>query len=392
MVSTAALASLLVSCGSLTPPGYRDVPSISMLPIRKAPAHTDASTSHSFLFATLAFKPTVDKSQPILYALRGRDHQIVVPPEYTELRCWRSDAALGKHHLSKQWQRIDLDSGERTPLPFAELVRVRSGRRPTDGPTHWVGATRQPDQLWTIVLLGEDAKPVTTLTDVKNRSFVEGPQPLDYLPDGGYVVHFEPIGQDAYDRIYNIDGCVISPPLPPLLRMLGDVEQAPVIRHAIVLDKARGLCWPVLDDGSIMPKPDDALGLLPLPNADAPQGWAAGWQTADGERWAILPRFRIEGEELLASREQASFSDVVCQARRQRGGEGYTVTRWTWLARDGANGSTMAYEANGAELEPILALSTSSMSAAAEQVRKLSIAATRTARAESAEMARLAEG
>jgi hypothetical protein len=356
----AALFGLLVSCASLHPPGYRDVPSISTLLVKRAPVHQTESPGKSFLFATLAFQPTIDKSQPTLYALRGRDHQIVVPPEYTELRCWRSDAALGKHQLSKHWQRIDLDSGERTPLPFAELVRIRSGRRPNDGPTHWAGATRQPDQRWTIVLLGEDGRPVATLRDVADRSFVEGPQPVDYLPAGGYVVHFEPVGQEAYDQIYNVDGCVISPPLPPLLRMLGDVGRSPLIGHAIVLDKARGLCWPVLDDGSIMPKPDDALGLLPLPNADTPQGWAAGWQTADGERWAILPRFRIDGEELLASREQASFSDVVCRARKHRGGEGYTVMRWTWLARDAANGSTMAYDANGSELVLIARIGSSS--------------------------------
>jgi len=362
-----------------------------MLPVEKAPAHAAASQSGLVLLLLLAFEPVADTSRPTLYALQAPQERLVVPPEYLELCPLRSDVALGKHHLSKQWERLDLDSGQRTALPFDELVRVRSGRRPNDGPTRWVGATGQQDGRWTIVLLSEDGHAVSTLPDVAGKSFEEGPQPLDYLPGGGYVVHFDPVGEEAFDRIYNVDGFAASPPLPPLLRMLGDAEQAPVILHAIVLDQARGLCWPVLDDGSIMPKPDDALGLRPLPDTTSPQGWAAGWQTAAGERWAILPRFRIEGRELLASREQACFTDVACQPRKARGGEGFTLTRATWIARDAATGTTMAYDARGAELQPILAMAASSMAAAAREVLQLSTAATRTARAEVDNRVRLAQ-
>jgi hypothetical protein len=112
---------------------------------------------------------------------------------------------------------------------------------------------------------------------------------------------------------------------------------------AVVIDAERSLYWPLNADGSIMPKPDDLLGLQPIKASNttggrANSGWLVWWQTPEGERCVRVGTKNglADPRAIIESRDQAHYvawelemaSDGLNDIRRRAGQDRYEVHYW----------------------------------------------------------------
>lgn len=372
---------MLAACGLHAPAGYREPRWFATLSVPAAHV-VGGEPGQKVRVKKIVARPERGTDGPDLFGLTTHEGGTLLSPRYTALRVLRGDLAIARHRDAATWCRINLDTGEERGLPFAETRSVTSAVRPQDGPSAVIGVQREQNGRWTVYLLDDEAKVAATLRHVQGNEFDADVPPVDYLADGGYVVRFDPVGGERCDMLFDASGEALSPELPPLVRLLPATDTGTSLKqHAIVVDEAAGLLWPVLADGSTYPMADEAIGLRVLPDTQTPRGWAIGWQTDEGDRWAIHPEMAIDAATLLDSRRRALFSDVALVMRDATRRTTYTKKVPTWIGRDAASGTTMAYERDGRELLAIFSSPHPSMSGALRELRKMSSSARHEARA-----------
>ncbi len=267
---------------------------------------------------------------------------------YTELYLIRGDLAIGKDVESGNFERISLPSGRRKVLPGSKVFLVRSGMTQSTGINFPVMADKQDDGRWSVTLLSPELEPTTVVRDVIGRSFVEGRPPVQYLPAGGFAVSFAPDEGDPYDVIFDQAGVPISPPLNGLVRHLGlKSDYGGAVQLAVEVDAERELSWPLRDDGKIVPMPEDCLGIRPLKHDwrnSLVAGYAVGWRTEAGERWAVYPKARVDLQELLATRDATMF-ESVSMVSGSRQVSNHTVVEAIVMARLPADSDTGGWSA-----------------------------------------------
>ncbi len=285
--------------------------------------------------------------------------ELLVPLRFAFSTVTNSESAIVREIGSDAYLRYDVRTGKTSPYKFETLGLVKAGVR---GKSGYVGTTRQPNGRWTVTLLGYDARPVATLTDVRDGAFAKPSsvkvaastsQPVDYLDGDVFVVHFDPPEGEPSSAIYNRQGVQITPSFPSIGRVLGVIdptvkawELAPKHTATLPLDdpsspESAGLVWPMRDDGSIDPKPEGLLGLKPMHlfGVETSQvfAWQVAWQTPQGLRYAIHPHFVIDPAALQATRDNAIYTRLEVTARTMRDGGTGTKTVVAILATQAPN-------------------------------------------------------
>src|SRR5262249_20541416 len=86
----------------------------------------------------------------------------------------------------------------------------------------------------------------------------------------------------------------------------------------LTLDEKKPLVWPLNDNGTLHPRPDDCLGLEPIrslgdgyPQGQYWRGWLVWWKTPAGNRAAFMDTFEATQnyEALMASKSQAKWME-----------------------------------------------------------------------------------
>lgn len=308
---------------------------------------------------TIYRQPLQSRGKPWLYGVRrmvSGKPGVLVPTRFTFARATSTQAAIVQELGSDEFLRLDIRTGKTTPFDFETIGVVKAG---VDAPAGFVGTSRQKNSRWTVTLLDPDARPVRTLTDVRNGAFAKPSmqrfassrtQPVDYLADGAFVVHFDPPEGTPHAAIYDRYGERITPRFPSIGIVLGAVDRTlewrQVARHTAVLPldgpaapERNGLVWPTRDDGTIDTMPDDLLGLMPIRQWGSKTGlvigWLASWQTPQGPRWAIYPHYVIDPAELRATRDHAIYTEMQVTSRTVRKNQTGTEALTTILATQG---------------------------------------------------------
>lgn len=349
------LALALAAAGCVTTQGSLSSP----LPLQRAPIRSDHEADHEARAARYALLQdvvvagTTLRKGTYVYGIPDDkswqknpgqpDLHWVLPPEYERLSGY-GKVMYGKRFGQPQWVRIDLSgpSPKETPSPYVMVRRIPGtdfgGPSPKD---QWVAVEANGGQ---VVFLDPQGNPAFR-TDVL-KTPAEPRKSVTVLHGGEAFV----VSHPEHDRIYAKDGTPKSPPLPRLWQ--GWLLEQPDMRNsgtssapvtAAVIDAQRSLYWPINADGSIMPKPDDLLGLQPIKASNttggrSSSGWLVWWQTPEGERCARVGTKNglVDPRAIIESREQAHYvewelemaSDGLNDIRRRAGQDRYEVHYW----------------------------------------------------------------
>ena len=377
LAAAATLIGLLLGgcAGSGSPRGYKPVEQGSVVSVPPAPADTpdDAAVNYRVDFKQL-YARTKEWGGPNVLGLADKDTgRTLVDVAYTNLFVPRSDYAIAKRLDDKKWYRIDLKTGETTRYPFADLGYVTDGTTASSS-GRYVGLDDAGRGRHSATLLDEAGHVVVKLDDLRRGKFGEprsthfiptADQPLDYLGDGAYVAHFDPKDAEPFSLVYNDDGDAISPPFPPIKTLSGTWAEPKFHGNATLrmcllpvelpktmasLGVDREFLWPLMPDGSVLPKPDDLIGLEPLEWGNHKgRGWYAWkvwWMTKDGPAFAMQNEWEVNLPTLLATRDAKLYEDIEWDTIAQAKGKDLEWTprllaklpeaRWRngWVALD----------------------------------------------------------
>ena len=343
--------------GTGSPRGYGSVQVGSTPYVLPAPEDTPegADVNYRHKFHMLHAKPKTFGQPSVLGLAEYETQRKLTGVVYTHLYIPRSDFAIGKRHDDERWYRIDLKSGQTTPYPFADMGYVSAGTA-ASAPGRYVGVDPGERGRQSATLLDEAGHVVVRLDDLRRGSLGEvrnthiirsKTQPLDYLGDGAYVAHFDPAQGDDFSLVYNDQGDAISPPFPPIKSMDATWEQpkfhgnathrmsllpVELPRSMASLGVEREFYWPLMPDGSVLPKPEGLIGLEPLEWGNHKgRGWYAWkvwWMTADGPTFAMQHDFEINLPTLLATRDGKMYEQIEWDEIAQAQGETFkTIPR-----------------------------------------------------------------
>ncbi len=268
----------------------------------------------------------------------------ILPPEYEQLSGY-GPVIFGKRFGRPLWVRIDLSGAKpkESSSPYAVVRRIPRNAMLRDslGPEdQWVGVEASGGR---VVFLDPQGAALFAVDSLKTPQ--EPRSSITVLPGGAAIV----VSHPEYDRIYARDGTPRSPAIPRVWKPFLHEADAkamsfsgtPVV--AVKLDADRPLYWPISPDGSILPKPDDLLGLEPM-KVDYGSyhhlvGWRVWWETPDGERCARVETTggAVSLRALMESRANAEFTEWelaregeyrLNDIRRRAGQDRYEIHRW----------------------------------------------------------------
>lgn len=270
-----------------------------------------------------------------------RDGRWAVRPEYERISFPNGFATEHAHALKPggQWVYLSVPSGRETPFvgdQFGDAGRPLYARR-------FAWSHDGQSKTMEVTLFDGVGRPSATLRGVQATGTYDGEwrrhwravEPLPGKAGRGWVVRHRDASGEPYDVVYSEAGGAVSPRLTEVVRFLGFTASSDDRWHvpAIRLDPSGEVnsYWPlVLDGGAVLKVPTDCVGAVPLlwdgnksvvlginkvgPNptyrANWLVGWAVGWHTPVGVRWAIVPHADPSAEELLLSATGAIYSDV----------------------------------------------------------------------------------
>lgn len=251
-----------------------------------------------------------------LEGLKGPEGWIL-QPHYTDIAVWRTDYAFAKRFGENTYRYIDLNSKSDRQTDYKKI----------QGGLIYVSENKNEPGKY--IFLGEDGKPEREIKNAKSLWFMgsSGNGPNIKQPfvgslksaDSPVVIRHEDKEVGTFDVIYSSELIPMSPPLPGVRRVHGIGTGQFLV--GIELDDKKELFWPLLPDTTMVPQPEDLVGVKVLASIRTPSGdrvwWGVKWQTEEGPRWAVITAphhayiFKknrvLEG--VLASKAKAFYRD-----------------------------------------------------------------------------------
>lgn len=268
----------------------------------------------------------------------------ILPPLYEELS-GMGTLIFGKRFGQARWVRIDLSGSkpQESPSPYSVVRRIPRDAMQRDSigrGDQWVGVDASSGQ---VVFLDPQGAALFTVDGLRTPQ--EPRSSITVMRGGAAFV----VSHADSDRIYAADGTPRSPAIPRVSKLFlfesnlaaNTFSGQSVV--AVKLDPERPLYWPISNDGSILPKPDDLIGLEPMKidygSYHHLVGWRVWWDTPEGERCARVATQGgvVDLRALMASRAQADYTEIevvrqgeyqLNDIRRRAGQERYEIHRW----------------------------------------------------------------